>query len=204
MKIFLTIALFFTTSFLHAQQSIKSIEKGNDLYRQQQFGEAESAYRGALLEDSGSKIAAFNLANTLVKQKKTDEGEKILVTLNDRSNTNDIREKSVYNHGVIFTQQKKLEESIEAYKAALRLNPEDQDARENLQKAMMELKKKNPPKKQDDAKKKQEQQKPEQKPKMNQRQVQQHLKLLEQKEKEVRQRLQKNSSNTGTPQQKDW
>ena len=42
-----------------------------------------------------------------------------------------------------LTSQKKLEESIEAYKNALRYNPDDKEARENLQKALLELKKKN-------------------------------------------------------------
>ena len=49
----------------------------------------------------------------------------------------------------LLIKQKKLEESIEAYKNALRQNTADQEARENLQNAILELKKKNPPKKDD-------------------------------------------------------
>jgi Ca-activated chloride channel family protein len=85
----------------------------------------------------------------------------------------------------------------------LRLNPNDHEARENLQKALLELKKKNPPKKQDDKKKQQQQQKQPPKPKISPREAQQQLKLLEQKEKEVQERLQKNSK-TGASQPKDW
>ena len=75
-----------------------------------------------------------------------------------------------------------MEESIEAYKETLRLNPGDQEARENLQKALLELKKKTPPKKQEE-KKKQEQQKQQPKPKISPRDAEQQLKLLEQKRK---------------------
>ena len=58
-----------------------------------------------------------------------------------------IKAKSYYNKGAILSSQKKLEESIEAYKNAFRQNPDDKEARENLQKALLELKKKTPPKK---------------------------------------------------------
>ena len=39
-----------------------------------------------------------------------------------------------------LSHQKKIKESIEAYKQTLRLAPEDTEARENLQKALNELK----------------------------------------------------------------
>ena len=115
-----------------------------------------------------------------------------------------LRSKTYYNKGAILSRQKKLEESIEAYKDALRLNPDDKEARENLQKALLELKKKEPPKqKNDDQKKKQDQQKQPQ-PKMSRKEAEQRLKLLEQKEKEVQQRLQKEKSKSGGSQAKDW
>jgi Ca-activated chloride channel family protein len=187
-----------------AQQAARSVENGNKLYREDKFDQAETAYREALQADEKNTTAQFNLANSLVKQKKTEDADKLLGLLSEEGNNNDLRAKAIYNHGVILTRQKKLEESIGAYKKTLRLKPDDQEARENLEKALMELKKKNPPKKQDDTKKKDQQQKQQPKPRLNQKQVQQHLKLLEQKEKQVQQRLQKNSSNTGSPQPKDW
>ena len=112
-----------------------------------------------------------------------------------------LRSKSFYNKGAILSRQKKLEESIEAYKSSLRLDPNDKEARENLQKALLELKKKQPPKPKEDQKKKQ-QNHPQ--PKMNKKEAEQRLKLLEQKEKEVQQRLQKEKSKTGGSQTKDW
>ena len=45
-----------------------------------------------------------------------------------------LRSNSYYNKGVVLTKQQKLEESIEAYKNALRQNPDNTEARENLQK----------------------------------------------------------------------
>lgn len=185
-----------------AQQENIDIETGNNYYRRLQFDKAEAEYRKVLESSPDNRTAKFNLANALIKQNKTDDANKILLELSTKENATDIRPKATYNQGVVLTQQKKLEESIEAYKETLRINPDDKDARENLQKALLELKKKNPPKKEE--KKKKEQQKQTPKPKISPKEAQQQLKLLEQKEKEVQQRLQKNSSKTGNSQPKDW
>ena|SRR5215831_424766 len=201
MKIYGTILLLIFCNSLFAQQN-KIINDGNTFYRQQQYNKAEDEYQKALQASPGNKVAKFNLANALIKQNKTDDADKLLNGLNIKENDNDIRSKATYNEGVILSQQKKLEESVEMYKESLRLDPNDKDARENLQKALLELKKKNPPKKQDEKKKK-EQQQPPPKPKISPREAQQQLKLLEQKEKQVQEKLQKNSQ-TGTPLPKDW
>ena len=50
------------------------------------------------------------------------------------------RQSAYYNKGVAMIRQKKIEESIDAWKNALRLNPADSDARENLVKALLEKK----------------------------------------------------------------
>jgi len=202
MKIMVSIIVLIVTSRLAwAQDPNKNIETGNNYYRQQQYDKAESEYRGVLETSSRNNTAKFNLADALIKQSKTDEANKLLSQLNVTENGNDLRSKAIYNQGVILTQQKKLEESIEAYKETLRLNQGDKEARENLQKALLELKKKNPPKKQEEKKKQEQKQQP--KPKISPRDAQQQLKLLEQKEKQVQERLQKNSR-TGNAQPKDW
>jgi Ca-activated chloride channel family protein len=202
MRSFVVISiLIFTSEFLLAQELNKNIERGNNYYRQQQYDKAETEYRKVLETTSTDKIAKFNLADALIKQNKADEANKFLQILNTKENENDFRSKAVYNQAVILTQQKKLEESIEGYKETLRLNPGDQEARENLQKALLELKKKNPPKKQEEKKKQEQKQQP--KPKISPRDAQQQLKLLEQKEKQVQERLQKNLR-TGNAQPKDW
>jgi len=187
---------------LFAQTENKTIAEGNNYYRRQQYDKAQSAYEQALRNAPNNKIAKFNLANTLIKQNNQPDAEKFLSELNVNENDPDIRSKAIYNQGVIFTQQKKLEQSIESYKATLRVNPNDKEARENLQKALLELKKKNPPKKQEEKKKKEEQ-KQQPKPKISPREAEQQLKLLEQKEKQVQERLQKNSR-TGSSLPKDW
>src|ERR1041385_795245 len=171
MRIVITSILIFSSAFLRAQDLNKNIETGNNYYRQQQYDKAETEYRKVLETSSTNQTAKFNLADALIKQNKADDANKLLQILKLKDNEIDLRSKAVYNQGVILTQQKKLEESIEAYKEALRLNPGDQEARENLQKALLELKKRNPPKKPEEKKKQEQKQQP--KPKISPRDAEQ-------------------------------
>ena len=200
MKNLLAILFVSTPALLIAQQENNTIQQGNNFYRQQQYDKAEAEYEKALQNSPNDKIAKFNLANALIKQDKKADADKLLAELNVNDNKTATRPKATYNQGVLLTQQKKLEESIEAYKETLRLDPNDTEARENLQKALLELKKKNPPKKQE---KKKEEQKQQPKPKISPKEAEQQLKLLEQKEKQVQERMQKNSR-TGNSLPKDW
>lgn len=187
-----------------AQDTDRIIQKGNESYKRKEYPMAEANYNEVLTQDPSNNTAKYNKAAALYRQTKADESIKVLEDLAFKTEQPDLKSKAYYNKGAILSAQKKLEESVEAYKSALRINPGDKEARENLQKALLELKKKAPPKKDD--KKKQQQQKQQQKPqpKMNQKEAEQRLKLLEQKEKEVQERLQKEKSKTGGGQPKDW
>ena len=195
-----------TVSF--AQDVNELIADGNDFYRKQQWVKAELQYKKALEVSPANREAKFNLANTLLKQNRNAEAEKLLTELNNEQSDPPFRSKVNYNSGVKLTTEKKLEESIEAYKDALRLKPSDTSARENLQKALFELKKKQPPPKKEEPKpkKNQDQKKQnQQQQKMSQKEAEQRLQMMEQKEKQVLQRMQseksKSAANTVA---KDW
>ncbi len=209
MKLRLIILVLFISRFSFAQslQTGKHTRAGNEFYKQQQFDKAASEYGKAIEADPDNGPAKFNLANTLYKQNKQDEAVKVFTEVAGNAAKTELKVKAYYNKGAVLSQQKKLEESIEAYKNALRLNPDDKEARENLQKALLELKKKNLPKKKEEQEKKKKQQEQQQKQpqsKMSPKEAQQRLQLLAQKEKEVQQRIQKEKSKPGGNQTKDW
>jgi len=186
-----------------AQKTNEAIRKGNEQYRQQQYKEAEATYTEVIAAEPANAVARYNRSVTLHRQGRSDSAARAFDDLAFKSEDKTIKAKAYNNKGAILSAQKKLEESIEEYKNALRLDPNDQQARENLQKALLELKKKNPQKKdKKKQEKKQQQQKPQ--PKMNRKEAEQRLQLLEQKEKEVQQRLQKQKSKSGGGQPKDW
>ncbi len=174
-----------------AQNANASILRGNQYYRQSQFPEAESQYRKALEYEPKNAVAAYNLANALQQQKKYTEATELLGTLASGSENKSVRQGAYYNQGVAFSKQKELDASIESYKSALRIDPADQQARENLQKALRE-------KKQSQS---QSQKKPD--PRMSQKEAEQKLQLLNQKEKQIQQRV-KQGQNGGTKQTQDW
>ena len=202
MKYFVLILALGQAILVQAQKENEMIQSGNDLYRKQQYDKAQQEYSNALKSQPANTTAKFNIAATTYRLNKQDEAIKQYDELVKTNIDADMRAKAFYNKGAILSKQKKLEESIEAYKSALRINPQDNEARENLRKAILELKKKEPPKQKDDQQKKKQQK--QQQPKMNKKEAEQRLKLLEQKEKEVQQRLQKEKSKTGGSQTKDW
>ncbi len=209
MRYLITILVLGVFLQLPAQKVNELIVAGNDLYRQGKFEDAEKKYTEAVKLQPVNVTAKFNLAAVMYKLGNPGDTKKIYTELATLEKDAAIRSKAWYNKGAILSKEKKLEESVEAYKNALKLNPDDQEARENLQKTLQELKKKEPPKKKEEnnKKKKQEQQqkqKQQQQPKMNQKEAEQRLKLLEQKEKEVQQRLQKEKAKSGGGQSKDW
>ncbi len=204
-KTLLILIVVTTANTVHAQDVNELIESGNNYYKKQEYAKASAEYLKALEKEPGNTTAKFNQANALFKQDKKVDAAVLFNDIASTAKDKALLSKAWYNKGVILSGQKNLEESIEAYKNALRNNPDDKDARENLQKAMLELKKKQPPKKQDDQqKKKKEQQQQRQDSKMSMKEAEQRLKLLQQKEKEVQQRVQKQKVKGGGSQQKDW
>ena len=107
-------------------------------------------------------------------------------------------------------RQQKLEESIQSWKEALKLNPTDKETRDNLEKALRELRKKQEEEKkqkkeQKKDKKEQEKEQPQkQQSKLSQQRVEQLLKALQQKEKEVNARLNQQKVAGVSRPEKDW
>lgn len=202
------VAAMFGTLIVAAQDTNRMIQSANELYKKQDYEKAEAAYDKVLEKDGHNTTAKFNLANTYFRRSKKDDAAKAFDYLTSDGQPPELREKSYYNKGVVLSRQEKLEASIEAYKDALRLNPSDTLARENLQKALFELKKKQPPPKKEEEpkKKKQQEQKKQnqQQSKMNQKEAEDRLKMMEQKEKEVLQRMQAEKSKSGNTVAKDW
>jgi Ca-activated chloride channel homolog len=191
-KGYLVILLFSLQASAQADRGYMS--KGNDYYLQLKFDLAEGQYRQAVNVAPRNSEARYNLANALMQQKKFKEATELYTEVATSENK-ELRASAWYNAGVSYSKQKDLPNSIEAYKSALRLNPADKEARENLQKALQEQKQQ------------QEQQNKQNKGGgggLSQNQADQKLKQLEQKEKELQQRMQAAGKGKGTGGSKDW
>ena len=119
-------------SFGQSQQAEKAIQAGNDFYKLQQYDKAAAEYKNAIAIEPANSKAKFNLANTIVKQGKPDEAIKSFTEITGNTKETELKAKAFYNKGVVLSQQKKLEESIDAYKKSLRNKPDDADTKYNL------------------------------------------------------------------------
>lgn len=118
-----------------------SIRKGNDLFNDKKYTEAEIEYRKALEANPSSQIATYNLGAALYKQQKwndsRNEYRKIVQSSSDSLRT----AHAWHNLGNISFQEKNYAQSIEEYKNALRRNPKDNETRYNLRLAQLLLEK---------------------------------------------------------------
>lgn len=205
------IAILFTGALVSAsaQQNNDLLLKGNELYKKQDYDKALSEYEKAAKKDDNDPTALYNVGNTLYKKKNLEAAEKAYTASAEKAKTKTDKARSEYNKGVSLTRQNKLEESIDAYKESLRLNSLDQQARENLQLALNQLKKqqsssssqnKNNKKNQDKKDKKEEQNNS----KLNKEQAEQMLSALRQDEKKLQQNVQKKNAPNNGSNKEDW
>jgi len=201
--------LLMAVSAAQAQKENALIRKGNNLYRQQQIDQSQQQYQKAIQLAPDNPAANYNLGNTQFRKNNFDDAAKSYDAATGHSADQTVQEKALYNKGVSLIRQQKLPESIDAWKQSLKLDPNDTEARENLQKALLEQNKnkskdqKNDPKKQKQEPKK-EQQPKEQQSRLSKQQVEQLLRALQQREKEVQDKLNQNKVKSLTQPDKDW
>ena len=124
--------LFLTALSVTAQTGRQYIRQGNKLFRMGDYPNAEVSYRKAIEQNPKNPQASFNLGNALMAQKK-DSAAVTQFENASRLETNPLRKaQSFHNIGVICQTHKMYGEAIEAYKSALRLNPNDDETRYNL------------------------------------------------------------------------
>jgi len=124
-----------------AQQSKKLIADGNQLYQKGKYKEASLKYSQALKADTSAADAGiFNLGNALYQQKQMDAARQAYAASGKKAGNNAEKARADYNTGNTFMKERKWEDAVEAYKNALRKNPQDADAKYNLSYAQQMLK----------------------------------------------------------------
>ncbi len=217
----LIVIILLLPGVLEAQQVRNEIRKGNNEYKDGNYNEAELHYRRALEKNPESSPANFNLGNTLYKQDQYEAATSKyeLMTNNTSADKTDMA-KYYYNLGNSYFQSKKLQQSIEAYKQSLRLNPNDADAKHNLFLAQQLMKKqqqeqqqnqKNQDKNQQQQEQQQQQQQqqqqkqPQQKQQISQQDAERLLEALEQDEKETLKKVEEQKMNVRKVRvEKEW
>jgi Ca-activated chloride channel family protein len=207
-----TMLLLLVTMTAVAQTDRQYIRQGNKQFHRGDYPGAEVSFRKALEKNPKNSQAAFNLGNALMAQKKDSAAVEQFENA-ARLETNPLRKaQSFHNMGVICQTHKMYGEAIEAYKKALRLNPDDDETRYNLvlckhQKQKQDQNRQNQDQQNNDDKKKddkKDQQKPEEKkdqqdqkqqeqpkPQMSKENAEQLLNAAIQNEKQTQDKLKK-------------
>lgn len=216
-KLFSIIIFLLMSNSLFSQTANNEIIKGNTAYKKGRFDVASSSYKKALEKNSDNNIASYNLGNAFYKNNKPDDAIKTYETI-EATTDKRLRENIYYNKGVAYQKQNKLPECIQAYKQALKLEPTDEDARQNLERALKQLKqqekkpddqkdkkKQNKEDKQDQKKNDQENQQPKPQPsKITKSDAEEKLKALMEHEKNLQDKLRKVKTSSPDQPKKDW
>lgn len=195
---------FIFLPFAAFSQNSKIIE-GNTAYDQKKYGEAALAYQQALQKENTNVIARYNLGNSIYKSDKPEDAIQYYDDVIASSAEPGIKEKAYYNKGVAYQKQNKLGDCIAAYKAALKIDPKDEEARQNLQRAI----KQTPPQpkqnqNKQDKKQDQDQQPKPQPSKITKRDAEEKLKSLSEHEKNLQDKLRKVKAASPEQPKKDW
>lgn len=116
---------------LFAQEDKKDVRRGNKDYRKSNFKEAEIDYRKALLKDSTSFAATYDLANALYSQKDYEGAANTLEKLSKSAPESQYADRYYFNKGNVSLQKKDYKTAVDDFKQALLRDPGDLQAKES-------------------------------------------------------------------------
>lgn len=133
MKKFFSIVLcvLLSGASLFAQEDKKDVRRGNKDYRKSNFKEAEIDYRKALLKDSTSFAATYDLANALYSQKDYEGAANTLEKLSKSAPESQYADRYFFNKGNVSLQKKDYKTAVDDFKQALLRDPGDLQAKES-------------------------------------------------------------------------
>ena len=222
-------SLFVSEAQADNRQARKYIREGNSLYRQGKQHEATVSYFKAVNADSTDARAQYNLATSMfpenwkmVQKEQTDTMVQTLIKAAELEQNPLRRSKAFHNVGTIFQNAKEFKQAIEAYKNALRSNPNDDEARYNLVLCQRQLKdddqnqngdngqnqeqedKQQQDQQQQQQQQQQDQQQQQQEPPMSKENAEQLLNAAMQEEKKTQEKMQQMQQGQRRQIEKNW
>ncbi len=128
-------ALFITAC---ASEGPASIREGNEAFEAEQYEQAQEAYDRALEAMPESPEVTYNSANTLYKQEQFGDARYKLDVSAETAEPS-LSQYAAFNAGNSLYMSEDYEAAVEAYKQALRLDPKDQEAKHNLELALLRI-----------------------------------------------------------------
>ena len=206
-KILLFCLLTASVAGAYAQRSDRSfVRKGNHMFEDSLFIKAEENYLKALDMNPELNEAYFNLGNAYTAQQKPNEAieqyskmagaleaQKKELMDNPSASKKDLDKckqdlaKTYHNTGVVYHMCEQYDKAVEAYKQALRNNPQDDETRYNMILAQRMLQDQQQQQQEQQQEQEQEQQQDQQQQQQDQQEQQQEQQQQQQQEKEMSQ-----------------
>lgn len=134
------------------KESTNITYEANEELIQNDFITAEGEYRKAISKSAENDVAPYNLGRAYYNRESFAEAFSRFKEAGEKAEEKPSKHKAFHNMGNVFMKNKEYEKAVEAYKEALRNNPNDEETRYNLALAKEMLKKQQDEQKNDDNK----------------------------------------------------
>lgn len=115
-----------------SRRGIRDLKHGNN-------SEAEVMFKKSLEQSPTNPVANYNLGEALYNQNSFEDAEGYFSTVTQLNTSKKVEADALYNLGNTYVNEEKYAEAVDAYKKVLKLNPDDEDARYNLEYARLKL-----------------------------------------------------------------
>ncbi|MBO5419784.1 MAG: tetratricopeptide repeat protein [Bacteroidales bacterium] len=126
------VLLLAASADLSAQVDKKDVRRGNRDFRKENYKEAEIDYLKALVKDSTSVAANYNLASSLFRLGDMEQARKTLDRIKDSAPMTPQAADYFYNLGDVALAQQDYQTAVEAFAQSLIRRPDDLNAKENF------------------------------------------------------------------------
>ena len=155
-----------------SQAGREEVQEGNDFFAEGRFDEAQKKYRKALQENPSSPVIRYNLGDAEYKRNQYEQAVEAF-SQSLQTGGSELQGRASYNLGNALYRLGKLGDSIQGYKEALRINPDDRDSKQNLEFVRSKLEEQQKQQQQDQKDQEQEQEQEQDKEDQDQSQSQQ-------------------------------